>query len=159
MELQQLEFDVRQLELFIVGVLFATRLARRALPAVGGDDIFNFGIDNAFNIVQREATDALQSRFTHGRVRACANSDLLFRERLRQKFLRLERLYFCAAVVRRRVLFFIPLAALLGLGQIERLQLDGAIGVRDKIRERAQLQMKICCTKQRKVVYCANQRR
>jgi len=57
----------------------------------------------------------------------------------------LERLDFCAAVVRRRVLVFVQFAALLGLGKIKRIQADGAIGVRDTIRERAQLQMKICC--------------
>ena len=145
MELQQFKFNVRQLELFVFGLRFGTCLARRAFSAVGGDDFFDFGIDNAFDIVQRETKDALQSGFDNGRVRACADIDLLFLEPLRQKFLCLERLYFCAAVVRRSVLVFVPFAALLGLGKIERLQVDGTIGVRDTIR--AQLQMKICCKK------------
>ena len=53
-ELQQSEFDVRQLELFNFGIRPATDFARRALFAVGGNDFLDTGIDNAFGAVQRE---------------------------------------------------------------------------------------------------------
>ena len=108
MELQQPKFNVRQLGLSDIGICFAACPARRTFLAFGGDAFLVNGIDSAFG-------------------------DLLFRKHLRQKFLRLERLYLRGGVVRGRILVFIPLAAVLGLRKIERLQINGAIGVRNKI--------------------------
>ena len=137
-ELQQSEFDVRQLELFNFGIRPATDFARRALFAVGGNDFLDTGIDNAFGAVQREAKNAVQSGLDNGSIRTRADSDLLFCERLRQKFLRLERLYLCNSVVRRSILVYIPFTAVLVARRVERLQIDGTDGVRNKICSDAQ---------------------
>ena len=89
-ELQQPELNVRQLGLSGACVRLGVDFARRALFAVGGDDFLAVGVGNAFDFVQREATDALQPRHGDGRVHARAAVDLLFRERLRRQFFRLE---------------------------------------------------------------------
>ena len=66
MELQQPELDVRQPELPSAGVRRGTRFARRALPAVGGDDFLSAGAGDAFDSVQREAADDLQPGLVTG---------------------------------------------------------------------------------------------
>ena len=113
MELQQPEFDVRQLGLFGAGLRLAADFALRAIFAVGGNDFLAVGIDNAFGAVQCEAKDAVQSGLGDGRIRACAAVDLLFRERLRRQIIRLERLCIGVGVVRGSVLVFVPLVAVL----------------------------------------------
>ena len=133
MELQQPKFNVRQLGLPNIGIRLAAHLARRAFFAFGGDDFLVNGIDNAFGAFQRKTTNNLQSGLDYGRFRTRAAVNLLLCEPLRQKFLRLERLYFSCGVVRGRILVFIPLAAVLGLRKIKRIQINGAIGVRNKL--------------------------
>ena len=139
MELQQSKFDVRQLGFSDIGIRFATDYTRRAFFAFGGDDFLVNGTGNAFGAVQREAENNLQSGLDYGRIWTRAAVDLLFRERLRQKLLRLERLYLSCGVVRGCILVFVPLAAVLGLGKVEGLQTVGAIGLRDKVRANAQV--------------------
>ena len=133
MELQQPEFNVRQLELSDIGIRFAACLARRTFFAFGGDAFLVNGIDSAFGAFQRQTKNNLQSGLGDGSIWTRAVGDLLFRERLRQKFLRLERLYLRGGVVCGRILVFIPLAAVLELRKIERLQINGTIDVWDRI--------------------------
>ena len=64
---------------------------------------------------------------------ARAAVDLLFRESLRRQFVRLERFRIGVGVVCRRILLFVPFAAVLASRQFQRLQINGAVSVRRRI--------------------------